>query len=331
MIQSTTTTTYTGTHIYIYIYPINSMSLNNPSQDLIFFKDNSLISDKIINQETTTTTTTTASNNFHSYLSVITYNQSTSPNWLINGLIEDTLFGNATKSLNNHESYHQMKKKDIIIKNKKIMILSFLHNKEFYIKNCKRIGINLEEKEKEQQQQFQFIDYFNDLFINLIKNPNDSIKDINKMFDNIINSLNNDSKDDVDVIIIEGVEILLFATNITSNQLIFNINRLNKKCRQLFVVSSKECLFKNNESIGVTFSFDDPMIKINDFLIKLLHRSQLNITLEPLITGRAKDITGSLTISKGCIPYDENLSISINEKEYVYHITKDSQVKLYYR
>ena len=48
------------------------------------------------------------------------------------------------------------------------------------------------------------------------------------MFDNIINSLNNDSKDDVDVIIIEGVEILLFATNITSNQLIFNINRLNK-------------------------------------------------------------------------------------------------------
>ena len=62
----------------------------------------------------------------------------------------------------------------------------------------------------------------------MIKNPNDSIKDINKMFDNIINSLNNDSKDDVDVIIIEGVEILLFATNITSNQLIFNINRLNK-------------------------------------------------------------------------------------------------------
>ena len=70
------------------------------------------------------------------------------------------------------------------------MIISFLHNKEFYIKNCKRIGINLEEKEKEQQQQqqFQFIDYFNDLFINLIKNPNDSVKDINKMFDNIINS-----------------------------------------------------------------------------------------------------------------------------------------------
>ena len=158
---------------------------------------------------------------------MITYNQSTSPNWLINGLIEDTLFGNATKSLNNHESYHQMKKKDIIIKNKNHDYI-ILHNKEFYIKNCKRIGINLEEKEKEQQQQFQFIDYFNDLFINLIKNPNDSVKDINKMFDNIINSLNNDSKDDVDVIIIEGVEILLFATNITSNQLIFNINRLNK-------------------------------------------------------------------------------------------------------
>ena len=299
------------------------MSLNNPSQDLIFFKDNSLISKKILNNEINR-----KSKNSNSYLSVITYNQSTSPNWLINGLIEDTLFGNASKSLNNHE-LSNASNESISNTNRRIMVISFLHNKEFYIKNCKRIGINLEEKE--QQQQFQFIDYFNDLFINLIKNPNDSIKDINKMFDNIINSLNNDSKDDVDVIIIEGVEILLFATNITSNQLIFNINRLNKKCRQLFVVSSKECLFKNNESIGVTFSFDDPMIKINDFLIKLLHRSQLNITLEPLITGRAKDITGSLTISKGCIPYDENLSISINEKEYVYHITKDSQVKLYYR
>ena len=76
----------------------------------------------------------------------------------------------------------------------------------------------------------------------------------------------------------------------------------------------KSVLLRIMNQLVLLFSFDDPMIKINDFLIKLLHRSQLNITLEPLITGRAKDITGSLTISKGCIPYDENLSISINEK-----------------
>ncbi|CAX41981.1 subunit of Elongator complex, putative [Candida dubliniensis CD36] len=305
------------------------MSLNNPSQDLIFFKDNSLISKKILNNEINT-----KSKNSNSYLSVITYNQSTSPNWLINGLIEDTLFGNASKSLNNHE-LSNVSNESISNTNRRIMVISFLHNKEFYIKNCKRIGINLEDKQ-EKEGKFQFIDYFNDLFINLIKNPNDALKDINKMFDDIINNSSLDKNDDdngsdVDVIILEGVEILLFATNIASNELLFNINRLNKKCRQLFVVSSKDCLKKHEELVTPSA---DPMVKINEFLIKLLHRSQLNITLEPLITGRAKDITGSLIISKGCIPYDdndENLSVSINEKEYVYHITKDSQVKLFYR
>ena len=75
----------------------------------------------------------------------------------------------------------------------------------------------------------------------------------------------------------------------------------------------------------------DPSFKASDFLIKLFHRSQLNISLQPLNTGRAKDITGSLTISKGTIPYYNLPNLKINEREYVYYLTKDFQIKLYYR
>ena len=72
----------------------------------------------------------------------------------------------------------------------------------------------------------------------------------------------------------------------------------------------------------------NPTFKITDFITKLLFRSNLNITLEPLATGRAKDITGSIIVSKGAIPYDD---LIVEEKSYVYNITKDANVKIFYR
>ncbi|KAG7665164.1 uncharacterized protein J8A68_001220 [[Candida] subhashii] len=272
------------------------MASSTPNQDLVFFRDNSLIHDKALESKS-------------SYLSIISHVQGTSPNWLVNSLIENAITG--TASLINND----LKK---VSNRSKVVLISFLHSQDYYIKNCRKNGLDLS-----NDSNFKFIDCFSDLFIEQIKTPENAIKEVNGLFDKISKSI----IDPKTIVFIEAPEILLYCTDITSNDLLFNLIKLNKLCRQLFVISSKD--------YPQYVDFDsrnpkDATYKITDFLIKLFHRSQLNISLQPLATGRAKDITGSLVVSQGSIPFDIP-QIHINEKEYIYNITKDSNVKLYFR
>ncbi|KAI3403373.1 hypothetical protein KGF56_003794 [Candida oxycetoniae] len=238
-----------------------------------------------------------------SYLSIITYNQSTSPNWLVNSLIENALIG--TASLINQELKHVHHKSNVVL-------ISFLHNENFYIKNCRKNGLDLT-----QISSFTFVDYFTHLFQQKIKDPNNASEDVKGLFDIKVEPNS--------VIIIDAPETLLYSTNISSNDLLSCLLKLNKKCYQMYITSCKNSPqlvdYAVNEIINPTY-------KITDFITKLLFRSHLNITLEPLATGRAKDITGSLVVSRGVLPYD---SLVVNEREYAYNITKDSNVKIFFR
>ncbi|RLV92021.1 Elongator complex protein 6 [Spathaspora sp. JA1] len=271
------------------------MSTNQPQQDLIFFTDNSLIPNDVISSQ-------------DSYLSVITHVLGTSPTWLINSLIENALVG--TSSIVNTD----LKRID---NRSNVIVASFSQPQEFYVKNCKKNGLDLGNNDR-----FQFMDCFSMLFTKLITKPEDAKLEIDGLFDKIVKL----ARESNTVIFIEAPEILLYATNATSGDILFNLHKLQKKCRQLFVISSKD--------YPQYLDFDasnpqDVSFKSSDFLIKLHHKSSLNVTLEPLSTGRAKDITGSITISRGSIPYD--ITAKVCEREYIYHITKDSNVKLYYR
>ncbi|KAI5955140.1 hypothetical protein KGF54_001701 [Candida jiufengensis] len=262
--------------------------MSQTNQDLTFFKDHTLISEKILTGR-------------NSYLTTITHTQGTSPNWLVNSLIENCLIG--TASLINQELKNTTKSK--------VVFISFLHNKDYYIKNCRKNGLDLTDSN------FIFVDYFTTLFSEKIKNTSNAIEDTNKLFDLQI--------PEKSVVFIESPEVLLYSTNIISDDLLFNLIKLNRKTTQLIIISSKD---SNLVDYNVN-EIDNPTYKITDFLTKLLFRSQLNISLLPLVTGRAKDITGSIKISKGCLPYFDNLVV--DEKEYVYNITKDSNIKIYYR
>lgn len=259
-----------------------------PSQDLVFFKNHTLISDTILSSK-------------KSYLSTITHTQGTNPSWLINSLIENAIFG--TASLVNQE----LKKR---AKLGKVVLFSFFHPESHYTKGIRKNGVTLTES------YFKFVDCFSHLFTERIKDTENASNDVHELF--------NVEIDEGSVVIVEAPEVLLFSTNISSNELLFALLKLNKKASQLFVIVSKDQQL-------VDYSANDmynPAFKLTDFITKLLFRSHLNITLEPLATGRAKDITGSILVSKGALPYDD---LIVEEKSYVYHITKDANVKIFYR
>lgn len=61
-------------------------------------------------------------------------------------------------------------------------------------------------------------------------------------------------------------------------------------------------------------------------LLGLLYRSKVSLAMRPLSTGRANDVTGTLTISKGPVCTDD----TVCEDSFQYLVTGDA-VKLFYR
>lgn len=274
--------------------------MSSPKQDLIVYNDNSIISEKILESN-------------QSYLSIISHIQGTAPTWLVNSLIENGLQGTSTLITNESPSK--------INGRSEVVFISFSHPELFYIKNCKKNGLELS-----NMKNFHYIDCFTDLFTKIIKNVNEPANDIKAMFANISSQIQKIQNSKI-VIFFENPLILLQATTLTSNELLYYIFQLNKLCRNLFIITNQD----QSSIIDLsTSNHSDPVFKASDFLVKLYHRSQLNIHLKPLETGRANDITGCLIISHGAVNYDiENLFV--REQEYIFNLTKDANVSLFYR
>ncbi|CAK9441034.1 uncharacterized protein LODBEIA_P49030 [Lodderomyces beijingensis] len=261
--------------------------MSGQSQELYFFKNQTLTPD---------------SSRDAPFLTTITYDQSTSASWLVNALVECTLLGTAS-------SVHKELKQPY---QKKVVLVSFLHDEQFFIRNCRRNGVDLS-----RSQSFTFVDYFTDLFEKITDATDPG--QVGRLFDfNSVDLANS-------VVLIEAPEVLLYSTAISSDELLFQLLKVNNRSPHMYLVCAKDSPQFVNYQVS---DFLNPAYKITDFLTKLLFRSNMNVTLEPLATGRANDITGSLTVAKGAIPY---MGAAIYEREYVYKVTKELNVKVFYR
>lgn len=267
-----------------------------PEQDLSIFKDGSIVSDALLNSE-------------HPTLSVISHAQATQPAWLLNTIIENTLVGTAV--LVNRELTHKVPNRALLT------YISFTNNREFVEKLCRKHGLSLD-----KISDFSFINCFSDLFTRLVPNPAQSKSLVSKLFDNVSKTIQRLNKPN-HVVIIEDPQLLLAATDLSSNDLIHHLRQLNALCRTLFVVADADPATIDFESIIP----NDPRFKITDFLVKLHHTSCLNLNILPLSTGRAEDLTGCFTISRGSLP----APTPVVEKEYIYFVNKESNVKFYVR
>lgn len=265
---------------------------------MVFHSDDSLISDVVLDPKAE-----------NSHLAVITHEQGTSPAWLISALIENALVGSAqlvnstlTRSLTRAQT---------------ILVL-FLHPFEFYRLGCLKAGLDL----SQMGDRFCYIDCFSSLFTHIIPTPG---RGANALFGDFLQK-QLALIDPNSVVIVDSPQILLGATLITLNDLIAHMAKLNRLCRQMFVVVAKDY----PQSVETaSLSADDAVFKLTDFITKSYYRAQLVINLMPLPTGRAKDITGIVTVSKSAIPYV--CPLRVVEREYIYLLTKDGNVKLFFR
>lgn len=250
----------------------------------------------------------------HHLFSTITHIQGTSPTWLTNHLVENALYD--TCLLNEGANRRSSVKSDVVF-------ISFTNDFKHYEAGWKKLGMDLNDV-----KEFKYVDLFTDLFQRIQPTEPESIV---KLFQGeiypVLASLNTASKKPK-VVFIEGLEFLLLSTTISSLQLLSLLSKLTASTSSLFVTLPTDTPLHSITEINVQSSRQH---QYHDFLIRVLHRTNLNLALRPLTTGKASDVTGSLTVSRGCVPFGD-LEKEVLEREYLYLVKAgDSGVRLFFR
>ncbi|KAH3663312.1 hypothetical protein OGAPHI_005302 [Ogataea philodendri] len=228
-----------------------------------------------------------SSSEYH-YLTLILFNSATRPTWLVTALVENSLFGTC-----------YLNKSPISRRSSTPVVLASLNTAEStYRKQLARLKGDLAE--------FKYVD--------LLSNYSNWFEMLSAQIDQL-------AKKGKPNVFLENPEFLLFLSDTKVDTLLLQLQKLNAKCN-LFLISS------NDESLLEYSEIPDDLATIHtSFLTKLVHRSNLLMSLRPLKTGRAVDVTGELTICRGLIDSPQKVA----EKEYLYLVNKEGTVKLFYR
>lgn len=264
-------------------------------QDLTLFSDQSVLPRELLSGD-----------GHHMFL--VTSTMATQPLWLINALIETrikgsplSLNGSGARGANDQTQDQQTP----------VIVASFIHEQKFYQQALQKLRINA--------NGYQVVD----LLTGFIQKCNDKPRDV------VLAELLQQFPTDIQsTIIIEQPELLLsLLDGLTSDELNQKfLQPLRKKCNLLIVASSID-LFQDNEN--------DPLdgsrgaVEYTRFITSLVYTSLVVLNLRALETGRAKDVTGSLMISRGGQAAD-NLSVHVIENEYLY-LTEKESTRLFYR
>lgn len=269
--------------------------MSSQQQDLVFFTDGLLLTPK--------------NASLNPKLHIISHHDGTSPMWLTTTLAENCLVG--TANLVNREL--KQSENDC-----SVVYASFLHTEDVFEKASRRQAVDLG-----SLSLFKYLDYSSSLFTSNFPATKDPKRQLSLLFDEIAKTVEAAKTTDK-VVFLDSPELLLAATNLSSADILAGVRKLQKLATVITVINVHTSMF--NMDIQ---NAQDPAFQITDFYVKLCHMSSLNISLQPLATGKAKDITGSLTVTRGAIPMTSGSEVL--EREYVFQVTKDATAKLYFR
>ncbi|QLQ77776.1 hypothetical protein HG537_0A00230 [Torulaspora globosa] len=228
-------------------------------------------------------------------LITITSSPSNSPFWLINALVESKITGGAS-------SQHVQRGTPSDLP---VTIGSFIHNGRQFTDVLKKAKIDA--------NSYRVIDLLTDFVVKNIGKPRSKVlSELLDAFTEVPSSM----------IVLEQPEILLtLLEGLTSDELHRKfILPLMAKCGILLI------------STNVCYSLDGDnrdSVQLARFASGCLYKSLAVLSLRPLETGRAKDVTGSLRITRGGAS-STHISCHVVENEYLYLCQRDN-TKLFYR
>lgn len=232
-------------------------------------------------------------------LITITSSPSNSPFWLINALIEAKITG-APHSLNGTSVSASP-----YATSKPVSIASFIHNVKHYTEAMNKLKI--------EPHSYRIVDLLTDFVVKNISKPRGKV--LSELIDAITQVPSS-------MIVLDQPEILLtLLEGLTSDELHRKfIIPLVEKCGLLVIATNINFNLENSGKDAVQFS---------RFASGCLYKSIAILSLRPLETGRATDVTGTLRITRGAAS-STNMSCHVVENEYLYLNQRDN-TKLFYR
>lgn len=204
-------------------------------------------------------------------------------------LIEDRTFGliTATNDVNGSWILTQLVKR--LGRQEKVTLITAINDKEFYTEALRRQGIKLQALP-------------NVRIVSLLGNP----------VDNLLQYADKDT-----MVILENPDLWSATGSMDVQNVVKTIFQLQQESRAVL------CLIQADTPL--LEAADSSLLNTNhtNLGIQLLHQTDYIITLRPLPTGRADDVTGILHVSRGA----RSTSVAVDEKEYLYFI-KGEQVKI---
>lgn len=270
-------------------------------QDLLIFSDHSIIPHQCSSGES------------HDLI-LVTHTSATSPSWLCNALIETQLMG-APFSLKTESTILPPSPSQSFM-----TIGSFIHDYRYFENSLTKLKIN--------PTQYHFVDCLTDFVVENAGKPKNKV--LNGILNNFLQKLKANS-----TVILEEPEILLgLIDGLTSNELHQEfITPLMRNCGLLIISTSTELYYEyptyDVHSEASSSSLDKQSIEYKRFTMSCIYKALVVLNLKQLDTGRAKDITGTLRITRGGCPNPHD-QLHVVENEYLY-LKKREVTKLFYR
>ncbi|GAV47752.1 hypothetical protein ZYGR_0I00480 [Zygosaccharomyces rouxii] len=228
------------------------------------------------------------------HLITITASPFTSPTWLINSLVESQILGRPY-SLNADSSAAQGHSRPVTVG-------SFVHEPQLFHNALGRLKV--------APQKYKVVDLVTDLVVKSLGKPRSKVySDILQQF-----PLQNQS-----VIVLEQPELLLSLLEGSTSDEIHSqlITPLMKRCSVLILTTS---VYDDSEDAT------RDSLEFSRFTLNCIYKSIVVMSLRPLETGRANDVTGTLRITRGGV----RSPVHVVENEYLYLNQKET-TRLFYR
>nr|CAE84404.1 Elp6 protein [Nakaseomyces delphensis] len=259
-------------------------------QDLVIFNDHSVFSKKLLCNGVNTVV-------------VLTSMQATQASWAINVLMESYLFGYPV-SLNSEQKSGTLE----VDPQAYVTVASMVHGTSWFQSTFNKLQVN--------SSHYTIVDMLTD-FVKMTngKSADKILKSLADMFPD---------KPESSLIVLEQPELLLLLVpNLSADMLSSKfINVLRKKCALLVVNTVTDSVQVENDTA--------PASEFKRFLQTNIFKSNVVLSLSPLPTGRAKDVTGTLRITRGPKSFEGFIpEIHVVENEYLY-LTERETTKLFY-
>lgn len=232
-------------------------------------------------------------NGLHNMIT-ITSSRFTSPTWLINSLVESQVLGKPY-SLNADRGSTETE-------NRPVTVASFAHEKQHFTNALGKLKVD--------SRQYKVVDLVTDMVIKMAG------KSRSKIYAEILEQFPSRQPS---VILLEQPELLLALLDGATSDEVHSklIKPLMRRCSILIVATN---IYTDDDDVT------EDAHQFRRFTVSCFYKSMAVMSLRPLETGRAADVTGLLRISRGGAPCE----IAVQENEYLYLNQKEA-TRLFYR